>query len=153
MTLSAKRASQSRRTRRRSMAPSCATHAAAPATSSAMKPCEKPCVAGLYHFYANDKAMVGLRTGTYPDGAVIAEELMEWLSPEGGPFAKEGKRRLVATMVKDEQRYSPTGGWGYGTFDDGSRVDKLDAKARMACHQCHVARKAQGYVFSEYRER
>jgi hypothetical protein len=56
-------------------------------------------------------------------------------------------------MVKNSQRYSSTGGWGYGSFDDGSRVDKLDGKAREACHQCHVPRKAQGYVFTEYRER
>ena len=44
------------------------------------KPCEKPCMAGIFHFYANDKAMEGLRTGSYPDGAIIAEEMLEWLS-------------------------------------------------------------------------
>jgi len=54
-------------------------------------------------------------------------------------------------MVKDSQRYSSTAGWGYGSFDEGSRGDKLDAKAREACHQCHVSRKDQGYVFTEYR--
>src|SRR5262249_23593830 len=31
--------------------------------SFAKKPCEKPCIAGVFHFYANDKAMDGLRTG------------------------------------------------------------------------------------------
>jgi hypothetical protein len=39
------------------------------------------------------------------------------------------------------------------TFDEGSTVDKLDAKAHEACHQCHIARKDQEYVFSKYRER
>lgn len=116
------------------------------------KPCEKPCVAGLFHFYANDKAMEGLRSGSYPDGAIIAEEMLEWLSnPNGG--AKEGQRRVVGVMVKDSQRYSSTGGWGYGSFDEGSKDNILDAKARQSCHQCHVARKDQGYVFTEYRER
>jgi hypothetical protein len=125
-----------------------------PATFSAFgkKPCEKPCVAGLFHFYANDKAMEGLRTGSYPDGAIIAEEMLEWLSPSNSG-AKEGQRRVIGVMVKDSQRYSSTGGWGYGNFDDGSRTDTLDAKQREACHQCHVARKNQGYVFTEYRER
>jgi hypothetical protein len=116
------------------------------------KPCEKPCVAGIFHFYANDKAMEGLRTNSYPDGAIIAEEMLEWLST-GDNTAKEGQRRVIGVMVKDSRRYSSTDGWGYGNFDDGSKVDKLDAKAREACHTCHISRKAQGYVFTEYRER
>jgi hypothetical protein len=115
-------------------------------------PCEKPCMGGLFHFYANNQAMEGLRTGTYPDGAVIAEEMLEWLSTSDGG-AKEGQRRMVGVMVKDSQKYRSTDGWGYGVFDNDSRVDNLDAKAREACHQCHVARKAQGYVFAEYQEK
>jgi hypothetical protein len=125
-----------------------------PATFDAFakKPCEKPCMAGVFHFYANDKAMDGLRTGSYPDGAILAEEMLEWHSTSNGG-AKEGQRRVIGVMVKDRQLYSSTGGWGYGNFDDGSRTDKLDVKQREACHQCHVARKDQGYVFTEYRER
>jgi Cytochrome P460 len=124
-----------------------------PATSGEFgkKPCEKPCTAGLFHFYANDKAIEGLRTGSYPDGAILAEEILEWLSISNG--AKEGARRIVGVMVKDSHRYSSTGGWGYGAFYDGRMVDKPDAKMRQNCHQCHVASKAQGYVFTEYRER
>ena len=124
-----------------------------PPTFSAFgkKPCEKPCTAGIFHFYANDKAMQGLRTGSYPDGAIIAEEMLEWLSTSNG--AKEGQRRVIGAMVRDSKRYSSTGGWGYGSFDDGSRTDMLDAKAREACAQCHLTRKDQGYVFTEYRER
>jgi len=118
----------------------------------ANKPCEKPCMAGLFHFYANDKAMEGLRTGLYPDGAIIAEELLEWISTANGG-AKEGQRRGVGVMVRDSQRYASTGGWGYGTYGDGSRTDKLDAKQRQACYQCHVGRKDHGDVFTEYRER
>src|SRR5690348_3803372 len=41
-------------------------------------PCVAPCTNGLFHFYANDLAMKGLRTGAYPDGAVIAEEMLEF---------------------------------------------------------------------------
>jgi len=116
------------------------------------KPCEKPCMAGLFHFYANDKAMEGLRTGSYPDGAIIAEEMLEWLSTSNGG-AKEGQRRVVGVMVKDSKRYESTNGWGYGSFDEGSKADRLDAKQREACHQCHIARKDQGYVFTEYKDR
>jgi len=116
------------------------------------KPCVKPCTAGVFHFYANNKAMEGLRTGSYPDGSIIAEEMLEWLGGSTGG-GREGERRIVGVMVKNGQRYSSTDGWGYGTFDEGSRVDKLDGKAREVCAQCHVVRKAQGFVFSEYRER
>lgn len=31
----------------------------------------------------------------------------------------------------------------------GSRVDKLNAKTREACHTCHIACKDQRYAFSE----
>jgi len=118
----------------------------------AKKPCETPCMAGIFHFYANDKAMEGLRTGSYPEGAILAEEMLEWL-PTGTNGAKEGQRRLVGVMVRDSQRYSSIGGRGYGMFDGDSRADRLDAKTREACYQCHIARKNQAHVFSEYRER
>jgi hypothetical protein len=120
--------------------------------ASARKPCEKPCMGGMFHFYANDKAMVGLRMGSYPDGAILADEMLEWL-PNSIGGAHEGQRRLVGVMVRDSQRYSSTGGWGYRTFDDDSTVDRLDAKSREACYQCHIPRQDHGYVFTEYRER
>jgi hypothetical protein len=116
------------------------------------RPCEKPCTAGIFQFYANEKAMAGLRTGEYADGAIIAEELLEVLGSDSGG-AKEGERRMVGVMVKDSNRYAATGGWGFGTYQDASREDGLDGAAKKACFQCHVPRKDQGYVFSEYHER
>jgi hypothetical protein len=59
---------------------------------------------GIFNFYANEKVMTGLRSGVYPDGAVIAEELLEILGSASGG-GKEGERRLVGVMVKDSQRY------------------------------------------------
>ena len=125
-----------------------------PATFGAFKkkPCEKPCASGLFYFYGNDKAMEGLRTGSYPDGAIIAEEMLEYLADDKGN-GKEGPRRFVAVMAKDSQRYASTGGWGYGSYDEGSKTNTLDAAARNTCHQCHLARKDKGYVFTEYRDR
>ena len=32
-------------------------------------PCVKPCTNGIFHFYANEGAMKGLRSGVYEDGA------------------------------------------------------------------------------------
>jgi len=116
------------------------------------RPCEKPCTAGIFYFYGNEKAMQGLRTGNYPDGAVLAEELLEFLGSESGS-GKEGERRLVGVMVKDSRKYSTTAGWGFGTFDEGSQVSVLTSAEMKACFQCHVARKDQGYVFTKYQER
>jgi len=115
-------------------------------------PCVKPCTNGMFYFYANELAMKGLRTGTYPDGAIIAEEMLEFKVGEKGA-GKEGRRVLAAVMVKDAQRYAATDGWGYANFDEGSKANTLDAKGQQTCHQCHVSRKDHGYVFSEYVER
>src|SRR5690348_4707459 len=115
-------------------------------------PCVKPCTNGIFYFYANELAMKGLRSGTYADGAVIAEELLELRVGEKGSGG-EGRRVLTAVKVKDSQRYAATGGWGFGKFDEGSKVNTLDAKAQQGCFQCHIPRKDSGYVFTKYDER
>jgi hypothetical protein len=122
------------------------------APAFAKSPCVKPCTNGIFYFYANELAMKGLRTGTYADGAIIAEEMLEFLvgdKSNGG----EGRRVLTAVMVKDSRHYAATGGWGFGKFDEGSKANTLDAKAQQACFQCHVPRKDHGYVFTQYVER
>src|SRR3984893_10295054 len=78
-------------------------------------PCVKPCTHGIFYFYANEDAMKGLRTGTYADGAVIAEEMLEFLVGEKGNGG-EGHRVLTAVMVKDSRRCAATGGWGRRTL-------------------------------------
>ena len=115
-------------------------------------PCVKPCTNGIFYFYGNEQAMKGLRTGTYADGAVIAEEMLEYRISDKGRGG-EGRRVLTAVMVKDSSRYAATGGWGFGNFDEGSKANTLDAKAQQACFQCHIPRKDHGYVFTQYVER
>ena len=118
----------------------------------AKSPCVKPCTNGIFYFYANEQAMKGLRTGSYADGAVIAEEMLQYLVGDKGD-GKEGKRVLTAVMVKDSRRFAATGGWGFGNFDEGSKANTLDAKAQQTCFQCHNFRKDHGYVFTQYAER
>lgn len=115
-------------------------------------PCVKPCTNGMFYFYANERAMKGLRTGTYEDGAIIAEEMLEFQIGEKG-IGGEGHRVLTAVMVMDRSRYASTGGWGFGNFDEGNKVNTLDAKAQQACFQCHTSKKDDGYVFTRYVER
>jgi hypothetical protein len=116
------------------------------------RPCEKPCTAGIFHFYANEKAMAGLKTGEYADGAIIAEEMLEFKGSASGG-GREGELRLVGVMVKDSQKYASTGGWGFGSYDSPSHEDYLDEPARKACFTCHIPRKDHGFVFTEYHER
>ncbi|HEY4089384.1 MAG TPA: cytochrome P460 family protein [Bryobacteraceae bacterium] len=115
----------------------------------AASPCVKPCTNGIFYFYANDPAMKGFRDGTYADGSIIAEEMLEFLIGDKGAGG-EGRRVLTAVMVKDSHRYAATGGWGFGNFNEGSKVNTLDAKGQQACYQCHISRKENGYVFSRY---
>ena len=115
-------------------------------------PCVKPCTNGIFYFYGNELAMKGLRTGSYADGAIIAEEMLEFRVGDKGNGG-EGRRVLTAVMVKDSQRYAATGGWGFGNFTEGSKVNTLDAKAQQGCFQCHIPRKDSGYVFTKYEER
>jgi hypothetical protein len=115
-------------------------------------PCVKPCTSGIFHFYANERAMKGLRSGVYDDGAMIAEEMLAFEVGEKG-YGAEGRRVLAAVMVKDSRRYASTGGWGFGNFDEGRKVNTLDSKAQGACFQCHTSRKDSGYVFTEYADR
>lgn len=116
------------------------------------KPCEKPCTGGIMYFYANGKAMEGFRTGKFQDGSIIADEFLETHGRDGGA-ATEGPRRGVGVMVKDSQRYASTGGWGFASFEGDSQVDQNTEAAKKACFDCHVPRKENDYVFTQYRER
>lgn len=114
--------------------------------------CEKPCTGGLMHFYANEKAIEGFRTGKFPDGSIIADETVEVHMAEGGMAAPLGPRHGVGVMVKDAKKYATTGGWGYAAYKAGGTTDILSAKEKQACFQCHVPRKDHDYVFTEYKD-
>lgn len=117
----------------------------------AKEPCEKPCSGGLFHFYANQKALEGYRTGKFPDGAIIADEFLETRTQDQA--TSEGPRRGVGLMVKDSKLYRETGGWGFETFKGDSQTEgRLTAEASKACFACHVSKKDSDFVFTKYRE-
>jgi hypothetical protein len=68
---------------------------------------------GFHHYYANEKAMEGFRTGHFPDGSVVVDERLEVREEAGAIF--EGARKSVAVMAK-EARYQASGGWGFDVF-------------------------------------
>ena len=104
---------------------------------------------GIHHFYANGKGVEGYRTGKFPDGSVLIDDLLE--VKESAGVTSEGARRRLAVMVKDSQRYPDTGGWGFEIFKgDGLSDGALNAEAKAACFACH--QKARDSVFSAFRQ-
>jgi len=102
---------------------------------------------GYHHIYANEKAMLGFTTGTFPDGSQIVFDVLDMKTENSG--IAEGERKFIDVMYKDA-RFSETGGWGYDEFEANSETRaKIDA---IACYNCHLNRQKQGYVFSSLRK-
>lgn len=105
---------------------------------------------GIHHLYANEAAMRGYREGRFPDGAVIAFDLLEAVSAD--LTVSEGKRKVLGVMHRDAKKFAATGGWGFEGFVGDSRTQRaVGANAATACFACHQARKDHEYVFSSYR--
>jgi hypothetical protein len=103
---------------------------------------------GIHHVYTNKTALPGFKSGNFEDGSILVYDLLS-LSEKGG-IGIEGPRRRIDVMVKDSKRYTASGGWKFGRFmGDDREHDMLTAEVRTTCYQCHSARKAQGFVFSE----
>jgi hypothetical protein len=106
---------------------------------------------GIHHIYANSLALEGYGRGSFPDGAIIAFDLLA--ADRGGQAVSEGSRKLIGVMVKDRTRYASTGGWGFEGFKGDSRTERLvgDA-ASTACFACHESQAGHDYVFSATRD-
>jgi hypothetical protein len=105
---------------------------------------------GFHHYYANEKAVEGFRTGHFADGSVVVDERLE-VRQEGG-VTLEGPRKSVAVMDKDAARYQSTGGWGFDVFAGDNRTEGASGTVRAACFSCHGQRKDHDMVFSEFRK-
>lgn len=105
---------------------------------------------GLHHFYANEKGVEGYRTGTFPDGAVLIDDLLETKDVSTPGVTVEGPRKRLAVMVKDSQKFAKTGGWGFEIFKGDTEAGSLSADGRGECFACH--QKAKNAVFSELRK-
>ena len=106
---------------------------------------------GLHHFYANEKGVEGYRTGAFPDGAILIDDLLETKDASTAGVTGEGARRRLAVMVKDSKRFADTGGWGFEVFKGDTQTGSLTSDARAACFACHQ-KAAKNAVFSELRK-
>ncbi len=105
---------------------------------------------GLHHFYANAKALEGYKTGKFPDGSVLIDDLLETKETDG--ISSEGARRRVAVMVKDSARFPESSGWGFEVFKGNESTPSLNAEQKAACFACHGKQTSSDSVFSQYRK-
>src|SRR5215471_18815609 len=54
---------------------------------------------GVHHIYANEKALSGYRTHSFPDGSVLVVDFFQ--EQQGDHTITEGPRKFVAVMLKD----------------------------------------------------
>jgi len=106
---------------------------------------------GIHHIYANDKAMEGYESGKFPKGSEIVYELLETREAAGNTI--EGPARRVDVMVKQDEVYGASGGWGFASFPKGDpNSPRLTAERQASCFACHGKHKVHDSVFSEFRK-
>lgn len=104
----------------------------------------------VHHIYANAKALEGLRTGNYPEGAMFAADWFPLKVKYAGNL-EEGARDRTDVMIKDA-RFAATGGWGYDQFKEDSReIRSVGGRAPNPCFECHTKAKKRDYVFTTLR--
>lgn len=95
--------------------------------------------AGFHHIYANGPAIKALRGNReFPNGSMIAFDLKE--NPESSGAYSEGKRKVVAVIVRDTKKYDDTEGWGFQAWEGGDEKKPAlkglnDQKVCAACHK------------------
>jgi Cytochrome P460 len=103
----------------------------------------------------NDNAIKTYRTGKspFPDGTIIARLAWDYVPSEENNKAFGRRQSFVAGhptnvqfMIKDSQKYSSTGGWGFSQFSDGKSKDIRVQE----CFSCHVPAKARDFIFTRY---
>ena len=108
---------------------------------------------GIHHYYANDQAIEGYRTGTFPNGSMIVDEAVFTKDGEGQAkgITLEGDRRGLDVMVKNDRLFKASGGWGFDHFDRDNTTGMLPAADRTTCFECH-AKAPRDHVYSSVRK-
>lgn len=101
---------------------------------------------GMHHIYANERAVRGLRSGRFEDGAILVAEFRDL--ERKGNIINGGAIRLVDVMRFDARQFATTDGWGYAEFT-GPTLQARSFDSNSECHACHRKRADKGHVFSE----
>ena len=105
----------------------------------------------------NGTAMKAYREGKlpFPDGTIIAALHYRYVpSDENNKVFGQaqsfvpGAPTNIQFMVKDSKKYTATGGWGFGHFQDGKPSG--DDAFMKTCFPCHNQIQARDLVFTRY---
>ena len=113
---------------------------------------------------ANPKMIKAYKAGVpgngqpFPPGSMIVK--LQWKPKKSteAPFDVDvpDVYKQAFVMEMDSKRFPKTGGWGYAVFNYDAASDKFtaDPTAHADCgNSCHVAVKAQDYIFHPYQKR
>jgi len=116
----------------------------------------------FHHVYVNPDAYdVYRKTGEFPDGTVIAKELVlirKADHPDGSSNQVSGRGFFAGefngmdVMVKDSGRFKTTRGWGFFNFGHHKPPYAKAAPAadRDSCSACHEANAHEDMVFTDF---
>ena len=116
----------------------------------------------FHYVYVNPDAFaVYQRTGTFPDGTVVAKELVllkPGEHPDGSSDAPSGrgyfadKYNGMDVMVKDSKRFSATSGWGFFNFGHHAPPysETSTAAPAASCATCHQANAQKDMLFTQF---
>lgn len=102
----------------------------------------------------NDKAMEAAlagQTNPWPDGAILGKLVWkEARHPQWPAAIIPGDLSHIEFMIKDQQKYADTGGWGYARWR-GMELEPYgkDASFVQECVACHTPVKDNDYVFTK----
>jgi len=98
---------------------------------------------GMHSIYANPAAMDGYKSGTFPEGSVIAFDNHQVFNFQGTDVPTQ--RRFIDVMQKRG------GEWRFSEFNgDSKTVRNVDiAQGQQQCAGCHAASKTD-HVYSQF---
>jgi Cytochrome P460 len=104
---------------------------------------------GMHNVYVNSTGQAALKKGVpYPDKTVFVSDVHEFTLTDGSYV--EGPRKALGIMVKDQKKYTSTGGWGFELWLGGDPKKTFVTDPVKQCFECHQPKKDQDYVYSTY---
>lgn len=102
---------------------------------------------GIQHVYADAAAREGLKSGKFAKGATFVVDRFAYSEQENHTLS-QASRKVVAVMVKDDERYPETGGWGFQAFKAGDPNARVVTDGGTQCFSCHVPLADNSYLFT-----
>ena len=102
---------------------------------------------GIQSVYANKLAVEGLKSGTFANGATFVVDRFKYTEDANHSLSQDG-RKVVAVMVRDAQRYTETGGWGFQAYKGGDPKMLAVKDGGTACFACHIPHADNNFLFT-----